>query len=221
MENIEQIVIYSAIIVIGYLIGSIPFGFIIGKLHGIDIRKVGSGNIGATNVTRSVGKVAGKICFLLDFCKGLLPVLALNLLVSKGWLTAPAGGVGTAVMILAVVLGHMFSCYLKFTGGKGIACAVGGLAAIVPLPALGAFLIWLAVFKLSGYVSLGSITGAVMLPVLVWLLGVLKISSVQSPGMMIFFTLLALVAVWTHRSNIKRLLNGTENSFRKKPANEQ
>ena len=215
MENIEQIVIYSAIIVIGYLIGSIPFGFIIGKLHGIDIRKVGSGNIGATNVTRSVGKVAGKICFLLDFCKGLLPVLALNLLVGKGIITAPAGGVGTAVMILAVVLGHMFSCYLKFTGGKGIACAVGGLAAVVPLPALGAFLIWLAVFKLSGYVSLGSITGAVMLPVLVWLSGVLKISPVQSPGMMIFFTLLALVAVWTHRSNIKRLREGTENSFKK------
>ena len=214
--NIEQIIIYIVIALAGYMIGSIPFGFIIGKLHGIDIRKVGSGNIGATNVTRSVGKTAGKICFLLDFCKGLLPVLLLNLLVGRQVIAPPAGGVGAAAVILAVVLGHMFSCFLHFKGGKGIACAVGGLAAVVPLAALGAFLIWLAVFKLSGYVSLGSIIGAIMLPVLAWGLGVLKITPPLPLGLLLFFVLLALVAVWTHRSNIKRLLNGTENSFRKK-----
>jgi len=214
--NIEQIIIYIVIALAGYMIGSIPFGFIIGKLHGIDIRKVGSGNIGATNVTRSVGKTAGKICFLLDFCKGLLPVLLLNLLVGRQVIAPPAGGVGAAAVILAVVLGHMFSCFLHFKGGKGIACAVGGLAAVVPLAALGAFLIWLAVFKLSGYVSLGSIIGAIMLPVLAWGLGFLKITPPLPLGLLLFFVLLALVAVWTHRSNIKRLFNGTENSFRKK-----
>jgi len=215
MMNVEQIVIYAVIIGVGYVIGSIPFGFIIGKLHGIDIRKVGSGNIGATNVTRAVGKVAGKVCFALDFCKGLLPVLAVNLLTSRGVIAPTWGGLGPIVMILAVVLGHMFTCFLNFKGGKGIATAVGGVAAIAPLPAVAAFLTWLVVFKLSGYVSLGSIIGAISLPVWAFLLGVLNISGRLPLMVIVFFVLLALVAIWTHRSNIKRLLDGTENSFKK------
>jgi len=216
MNIIEQTVIFGVTAVIGYLIGSIPFGFIIGKINGIDIRTVGSGNIGATNVTRAVGPWAGKLCFLLDFCKGLLPVLALKLLVSKGIIAPPAWGLGELVLIFAVVLGHMFTCFLGFKGGKGIATAVGAVTAIAPLPALAAFLTWLVVFKLSGYVSLGSIIGAVSLPL--WAVGLawLKVTRSLPLAVIIFFALLAVVAVWTHRSNIRRLLDGTENSFKKK-----
>ena len=165
MNILEQITVFGSIAVTGYLIGSIPCGFIIGKLKGIDIRTVGSGNIGATNVTRAVSPLAGKVCFALDFCKGLLPVLALKMLVSKGIVPVPAWGFGELAMIFAVVLGHMFTCFLGFKGGKGIATAVGGVAAIAPLPAVAAFLTWLVIFKISGYVSLGSILGAISLPV--------------------------------------------------------
>ena len=217
MNILEQITIFTVIAVAGYLIGSIPFGFIIGKLKGIDIRTVGSGNIGATNVTRAVSPLAGKICFALDFCKGLLPVLALKLLVSKGVIAAPAWGLGELFMIFAVVLGHMFTCFLGFKGGKGIATAVGGVAAIAPLPAAAAFITWLVIFKVSGYVSLGSILAAISLPVWTVVLPLLpwKVSAFPGWAVVVFFALLAVVAVWTHRSNIKRLREGTENSFKK------
>ena len=215
MNIIEQITIFGSIAVTGYLIGSIPFGFIIGKLKGIYIRTVGSGNIRATNVTRAVSPLAGKICFALDFCKGLLPVLALKLLVSKGIITAPALGLGELAVIFAVVLGHMFTCFLGFKGGKGIATAVGGVAAIAPLPAVAAFLTWLVIFKASGYVSLGSILGAVSLPIWMAVLTLLKVTAFPGWSVMIFFVLLAAVATWTHRSNIRRLLDGTETVSRK------
>ncbi|MBE6403939.1 MAG: glycerol-3-phosphate 1-O-acyltransferase PlsY [Lentisphaerae bacterium] len=215
MNIIEQITIFASIAVAGYLIGSVPFGFIIGKLKGIDIRTVGSGNIGATNVTRAVSPLAGKICFALDFCKGLLPVLILKLLVAKGIIAAPAWGAGELFMIFSVVMGHMFTCFLGFKGGKGIATAVGGVAAVAPLPALAAFLTWLVIFKVSGYVSLGSILGAIALPVWTVVLAWLKVAAFPGWAVVIFFFLLAVVAVWTHRSNIKRLCNGTENSFKK------
>ena len=216
MNIIEQITIFGGRAVAGYIIGSIPFGFIIGRIKGIDIRTVGSGNIGATNVTRAVGPLAGKICFALDFCKGLLPVLALKLLVAKGIIAAPAWGLGELFMIFSVVLGHMFTCFLNFKGGKGIATAVGGVAAIAPLPAVAAFLTWLVIFKVSGYVSLGSILAAVSLPLWSVILAWLKVAPFPGWAVVIFFVLLAAVAVWTHRSNIKRLLDGTENSFKKK-----
>lgn len=215
MNILEQITVFGSIAVTGYLIGSIPCGFIIGKLKGIDIRTVGSGNIGATNVTRAVSPLAGKVCFALDFCKGLLPVLALKMLVGKGIVPVPAWGLGELAMIFAVVLGHMFTCFLGFKGGKGIATAVGGVAAIAPLPAVAAFLTWLVIFKISGYVSLGSILGAISLPVWCLILCWLKAAPFPGWAVVIFFVLLAAVAVWTHRSNIKRLLDGTENSFKK------
>lgn len=211
-----NILVFCAVLAAGYVIGSVPFGYIIGRVNGKDIRKEGSGNIGATNVTRVIGPWAGKLCFLLDFCKGLVPVLLVKLLILGKIMADPVWGLAPVLMIFAVVLGHMFTCFLNYKGGKGIATAVGGVAAVAPIPALAAFVIWLAVFKISGYVSLGSIVAAVALPVLVWLTGLLKIAAPQPWSVIAFFVLLALVAVWTHRSNIKRLLAGTENSFKKK-----
>ena len=216
MNILEQMMIFGGILIAGYLIGSVPFGFIIGKLKGVDIRTVGSGNIGATNVTRAVSPLAGKICFLLDFCKGLLPVLAWQMLLKRGIIADVAWNLGEVAVILSVVIGHMFTCFLGLKGGKGIATAVGGVAAIAPLPALAAFLTWLVIFKISGYVSLGSILGAVSLPLWALLLAWLKVTVFLPWSIIIFFAILALIAVWTHRSNIKRLLDGTENSFKKK-----
>ena len=211
-----DIIICAAILIACYVIGSIPSGYLIGKFHGRDIRKEGSGNIGATNVTRVIGPWAGKLCFALDFCKGMVPVLLVRVLLLRGVCVDPCWGLFPVLVIFAVVLGHMFTCFLNFKGGKGIATAVGGVAAVAPLAALGAFIVWLAVFKISGYVSLGSIVAAVALPILVWLFGALRIAAPQPRAVIGFFALLAIVAVWTHRSNIKRLLAGTENSFKKK-----
>ena len=212
--SFEQIFLYGGILVTGYLTGSIPFGYLIGKLHGHDVRKEGSGNIGATNVTRVVGAKAGKICFALDFLKGLLPLALLRFGTAHGWFPAAQGGMGEAAMILAVVLGHMFTIFLHFKGGKGIATALGAVTAVTPAAAAAAFAVWLVVFEISGYVSLGSVCAALALPFLAWLFAVLKISPL-SDGMLIFFAFLALAAVWKHRANIRRLRNGTENRFRK------
>ena len=210
-----QICLYGAIAGAGYLAGSIPFGYLIGKLYGHDVRKEGSGNIGATNVTRVVGPKAGKVCFALDFLKGFLPVLLLRAGIAENWFPAPAGGFGEAVLIVAVVLGHMFTIYLKFKGGKGIATALGAVTAVTPYAALTAFALWAAVFFATGYVSLGSVLAALALPFLAWGFSCWNRPHLSS-SMLIFFAVLALFAVWKHRSNIRRLCNGTESRFSRK-----
>ena len=192
-----------------YLIGAIPFGLLIGKCCGIDIRKTGSCNIGATNVTRSVGKTAGKICFFLDFLKGALPVAAAQLIYEMPWLTIGCGA--------AAILGHIFPVFLKFKGGKGISTAAGAIFAIAPCPLLAALAVWVVVFELSGYVSLGSIAAAVALPVFAFVCARYGIGSPLARGrwMLLFFLAAAVLAIWRHRSNIRRLLDGTESSFKK------
>ena len=203
--NLEYFIVPAA----SYLIGAIPFGYLIGRLHGIDIRKVGSGNIGATNVTRSVGKVQGKICFFLDFLKGALPVALVNSVFTQDTANL-ALGAG-----LAVILGHIFPIYLKFRGGKGVATAAGVALALAPYPLLCALLVWLATFLTTRYVSLASIVAAAALPVAAALFFGLGIGTPFPLGAstLIFFTLIALLAILRHVSNIKRLLNGTESRF--------
>jgi glycerol-3-phosphate acyltransferase PlsY len=156
---------------------------------------------------RSYGWKMGLLTLVCDAAKGVAATIIANLIV---------GEIGMYVAAVCVVGGHTWSCFMKFKGGKGIATAVGGVAAIAPLPAVAAFVVWLAVFKISGYVSLGSIVAAVALPVLAWGLGFFKVTAPLPWSVIGFFALLAAVAVWTHRSNIVRLINGTENSFRKK-----
>ena len=194
-----------------YLIGAIPFGLLIGKCYGIDIRKTGSCNIGATNVTRSVGKTAGKICFFLDFLKGALPVAAAQLIYpDMPWLTIGSGA--------AAILGHIFPVYLKFKGGKGVSTAAGVALALAPQPLLCAFIVWAATFFISRYVSLASIAAAVALPVFAGVFKLLGIGTptAQSPITLGFFIAAALLTLVRHRENIKRLLARTESRFEKK-----
>lgn len=212
MEEIMHIAITTAIAaIISYLAGAIPCGLLIGFYNGVDIRKVGSGNIGATNVTRSVSPLAGKLCFFCDFVKGMLPVLLVQAFI-------PGNPLAAIICGLAAILGHMFPVYLKFKGGKGISTAAGVAIALAPLPLLTALAIWGAVFYISRYVSLASIIAAVMLPVSAIIYALLKVggSVATSRQTIIFFCIIAVLAVVKHTSNIKRLLNGTESRFEKK-----
>jgi glycerol-3-phosphate acyltransferase PlsY len=181
---------------LAYLLGSVPFALLIGRIfYRVDIRTLGSGNVGATNVVRSLGKVPGIACFVLDFGKGWLPCfIALRL----GW---PQWAV-IALGVLAIV-GHSRSIFLKFTGGKSVATGVGVIMALAPLVGLAAFGVWALVFFASRYVSLGSILAALSVPV--WML-----LTHQPPAILAFGTATAVYVIVRHRSNIQRLLKGTE-----------
>jgi glycerol-3-phosphate acyltransferase PlsY len=201
-----------------YLIGSIPFGFLIGKICGKDIRKLGSCNIGATNVTRTVGKFAGRVCFILDFLKGFAPVFVVSLLVNKkvidDYYQLPQ-----IIAALGAVIGHMFTIFLKFKGGKGVSTSAGTLLAMAPLAFLISGVVWVVVFLVGRYVSLASIAAAAVLPVSATLLSILEVY--PTPWVIVIFLyLLAILAILRHTSNIRRLLNGTESRFDKKKKSE-
>jgi glycerol-3-phosphate acyltransferase PlsY len=204
----------------GFLLGSIPFGLLLGKLKGVDIREHGSGNIGATNVFRTLGKKSGILCLFLDFCKGFIPVMIADHLVSAGTL-GQSIEVGTA---LAAILGHNYSPWIGFKGGKGIATSAGALGALMPPIALVVVvLIFVIVTFTTNYVSVGSIVAAIALPILT-LYGSYhhgKIADGTWNIPLFIFTLIAgILAVWKHRTNITRLRAGTENKIgqRKKEA---
>ena len=182
-----------------YLIGGIPFGYLIGRLRGIDVRTVGSKNIGATNVFRTVGKKWGLLAFACDVLKGLLPTLA-----AKAF-GGPALWVG-----VACVVGHMLTPYMKFKGGKGVATAFGMLLGLIPGTVGAAFALFAAVFALSHYISLGSCSAALFLAVAVWF-PILGAEGAANLPQCILVTLIALFVVWKHRANIVRLVKGTEN----------
>ena len=182
-----------------YLIGGIPFGYLIGRLRGIDVRTVGSKNIGATNVFRTVGKKWGLFAFACDVLKGLLPTLAAKAL------GGPALGVG-----VACVVGHMLTPYMKFKGGKGVATAFGMLLGLLPGTVGAAFALFAVVFACSHYISLGSCSAAVFLAVAVWF-PILGAEGAANLPQCVLVTLIALFVVWKHRANIVRLVKGTEN----------
>jgi acyl phosphate:glycerol-3-phosphate acyltransferase len=191
---------------LSYLLGSVPFGLIIGKLRGVDIRTQGSGNIGATNVFRCVGKPWGTAAFILDFLKGYGATALIPLLVET--LTQEAFSVNLRLVCgILAILGHNYPIFLKFKGGKGIATSAGVLAGIAPLVILPAIGAWLLLFLTTRYVSLGSIGAALMAAAGGWIF---------YPGQGAIpwaLTLLGLLAIWRHRSNIQRLLKGEENRF--------
>lgn len=184
-----------------YLIGSIPFGLLIAQTKGVDIRTVGSGNIGATNVLRTLGKPLGITCFVLDVLKGFLPAFFFPMLGN----IVPTFGI---LFGAAAILGHNFPVFLKFKGGKGIATSAGVLLGVAPLAVLIGILSWVIVFYTSGYVSLGSIIAALAVVATGWVrVGQTGIITAAA------LTLLGALAVWRHRANITRLMNGTENKF--------
>lgn len=205
---------YLLIFVGAYLIGALPWGLWIGLLNGKDVRKEGSGNIGATNVTRVVGAKAGKLCFALDLLKGFFPVLLVSLLMKHEVLPNTLT-FAPIVAAVAPVIGHMFSIFLKFTGGKGVSTAAGAILGLAPFACLTGLAIWAIVFLTSRYVSLASIVAAFIVPICAWIYSAMGWQVVSCPSI-IFLTLLCLLAILRHHENIKRLLNGTENRFVKK-----
>jgi len=192
-----------------YLLGSIPVGYLLVRIfRRQDIRTVGSGNIGATNVLRSEGKALGAATFLLDVCKGALAVLLAAMIAGSVLPTVPQRNV-EALAALFAVLGHMFPVWLHFHGGKGVATGFGVFLVAAPGAALSAITVFAIVFALTRYVSLGSILGAASFPVFAWFM-------VNGERPLFFIAVQAAVAlliIVKHHPNIRRLLAGNEHRF--------
>ena len=205
MSGIELFVVTLT----GYLIGSISFAVLIAKSQGVDIFQVGSGNPGATNVKRTLGSKWGNTVFALDALKGF---------VAAGWPMLWLCGSGDAglrlgiVGLVAAILGHSYSVFLKFRGGKGVATTMGGLLAVMPQVLLLGLLAWLIIYYASKIVALASILFALSLPVSAYFF---YDNSGGFDPRLILATLLALLIILRHRANIVRLLRGEENSFKK------
>ncbi len=197
------VLLVSAILAEAYLLGSIPFGHIAGRLAGVDVRQHGSGNIGATNVLRVLGKPWGFSVFFADAFKGFLAVRIAYLLVAPHPDAETFKDFFGILAAAACVAGHSFPVWLKFKGGKGVATSLGALLGVVPIAAASIFLVWLLVVKITRYVSLASILAALSLPVFVAMLG-------RAPVVLYFTIAMTTLVVWRHRSNISRLANGTE-----------
>jgi glycerol-3-phosphate acyltransferase PlsY len=202
---------YVCVAVLAYLLGSIPTGYLAGRARGLDIRTVGSGNIGATNVFRALGKTAGLIVLAFDAFKGFAACRFIPMLFE----TAPAENL-RIVGGFAAIMGHNYTCWLRFKGGKGIATSAGVLLGWLPVALACMVVVWIVVLALSRYVSLASICAATALPFAAW--GVTR--SLRMTGVA---AVVGAMAVYKHRSNIRRLLNGTENrfTFRKTAASSQ
>ena len=187
--------------VLSYLIGSVPSGLLLGRsIWGVDLRRHGSHNIGATNAWRTIGKPAGILIFLMDFLKGAFGV-GLGSLVGSG-----SPFVLVLCGILAIV-GHSWSLFLGFKGGKGVATGLGVIAMLMPGPAVLVFLLWFAIVFATGYVSLGSIVAAAAVPLIAWLFSL--------PGAYVAFGVLAAAfIIYRHKPNIERLLAGTESRIK-------
>ena len=198
----EKLVIWAVWLAGAYLAGSIPFGFLIGKMRGVDVRTVGSKNIGATNVYRTVGKKWGLLAFACDFLKGFVPVILAQRFGGEAYLPLAVG--------LMTVVGHMFTCFMKFKGGKGIATGFGMLVGLLPWLVLTAFGIWAVTVWISHYISLGSCVAAAFLAVGVWFPW-LGSEGCRNLPLSIVVTLVALVAIYKHKTNIRRLIDGCEN----------
>jgi glycerol-3-phosphate acyltransferase PlsY len=197
---------YILTAICGYLLGSIPTGFVVAKARGIDIRTVGSGNIGATNVFRYLGTPAGIFVLLTDALKGWTAVAVLANLICNG--LYPSASIQEREWFRIVggvcaVLGHNYTCWLNFKGGKGIATSAGVLVALVPWALLIILGVWILVFALSRYVSLASIAASLSLPMAAWLTG-------SSSTLILITSAMTILAVYKHKSNIERLMKGTE-----------
>ena len=194
-------------VIIAYLAGSIPSAYIAGKLRGVDLRKHGSGNLGATNVVRVLGPRIGGVVFLADFLKGFLPVFFL-----PPYTETLRPGLWALVYGAAAIMGHVKPIFLLGKGGgKGVATASGVFTALAPVPMVITQVVWLVVFAIGRYVSLASLVGAAVLPVAI-------LAWYRNPRSPIFIAsvIIAAFVFWTHRANIGRLRRGEEHRFAKK-----
>ncbi len=218
---------YIIVAVAAYLLGSIPSGFLVAKAKGIDIRSVGSGNIGATNAMRVLGKPAGIFVLLVDALKGWLSVYLgaiIYRIIFQHYMSGPDTNgfyflpqtqeIRKFALIAGIfaVLGHNYTCWLKFKGGKGIATTAGVFLALAPWALLVALVVFILAILLTKYVSAGSIAAAIALPVTVWIM------SPHNLFLCIVTTALGVLAIWKHKANIQRLMAGTENRLGKKSA---
>lgn len=206
---------YVVVLLAGYLIGSIPWAFILARMNGLDIRQHGSCNVGATNVNRVLGKKWGVSCFILDFFKGFLPVILLQFLASESKILQNVD-MDVVIVSSSAVAGHMWPLFLNFKGGKGISTIAGIILALAPLSLLTAGGAWIVIFHISRYVSLASICAAFILPISAWTFSTMGYSKIPL-GALIMLSTLAALAIFRHRGNIQRLVAGTENKFIRKP----
>ena len=208
----ETIISGLSVLFWSYLIGSIPNGYMIGKFNGLDIRRHGSKNIGATNVRRILGRPWGIACFILDFLKGLIPVMVIGHVIGGSW--AIGAGYGGLIAAIGAVLGHVFPIWLMFRGGKGVATSLGVVCGLAPLAFLVGILVWLFSYYVlyRGVVSVASMLAILMMAVsaLIFKLTIFPHFSWVTIFLLFF---LAIIVIVRHRENIKRLLEGTESSF--------
>ncbi len=237
MARLLYIKVDSIIVIVSYLLGSIPFGYLVARMGGVDIRKQGSGNVGATNVMRVMGKGPGYTVFVCDALKGLAAVIAANhiaahysmmlsqthnvylgstlTIVHDTFVARLPDGIGPVSAAIACIIGHNFPVWLGFKGGKGMATSLGVLLGMIPLSALICLGLWVAVFFSTRYVSLASIAASIALPVVTLML--MLMGEIHGWPYFYFTVAACLLAIWRHRENIVRLANGTENRFVKKP----
>src|SRR5215475_5882917 len=203
-----------AVLIGSYFLGSVPFGYLAGRLAGIDIRKVGSGNVGATNVVRVLGKRYGYPVFALDVSKGFAAVM-ISMLMAPGrppeWNSPEIFGILAAV---SSILGHLYPPWLKFRGGKGVATSAGALLALTPVATLIGVAIWIIVLWLTRYVSVASVTAAVVLPMVI--LGITWQDQNKAKPLVLASACVAAIVIWRHRSNLYRLMRGNEPRFTQK-----
>lgn len=206
---------YALIAVAAYLLGSIPTGFLVARAKGIDIRKAGSGNIGATNALRVLGKPAGILVLLVDALKGWVAVRVVAMLIVEQFSSADGAGgnrvIAAIVASLFAVLGHNYPCWLGFKGGKGIATSAGVLTALVPWALLIIFSVWIVLCATTRYVSIGSLAASATLPFATWL-------TTHDWTLTAVTGAMGVLAIYKHKGNIQRLMSGTEPRFgQKKP----
>ena len=191
------------VLIIAYLIGSIPFGYLIVRTKGGgDVRQIGSGGTGATNVSRRAGKAAGVLTLLLDASKGAAAVLIAQMVSGGDWVRAAAA--------IAVIVGHIFPVWLGFRGGKGVATGVGVFLVLAPMALLCAGVVFVSIVFFTRYVSLGSMMAAVLIPLFVWLQSVFVDPVADLRPLLVAAVVGALLIVFAHRGNIQRLARGTE-----------
>ena len=207
----------ALVVVISYLLGSIPTSDIAARLRGVNLRTVGSGNPGFTNVLRTLGPRAATPVLIVDVAKGVAAVLLVAGTLGAG---SSLGQTGISLVAgVAAVAGHIWPIFARFRGGKGVATACGVFAAMAPLATLAVVVLWLAVVVPTRYVSLGSIVAALFLPWAIWMEAGLR-GTARPTALILTAGLVAVAVVLRHLSNIKRLLNGTENRFGRTPGQE-